>query len=503
MHWGKCSIWEGTGQIPKLWHHFRKNESDDKAIKVSFGESSCSIDSGVRPHGKILAPITADGSVHLGSLAPSVNLFQDIPSHIDKSWVTRDVAVILNDSIFSPGNHFQHMAQLAMQILNQACNEADAKGGTWKVKFWDVCLLSWFYPLMVVGITKIQVSVQNQAAQLSFLLLLDLYVHICNRNALDGSWVNSVERIMSLLNLRLQRIAYRDMCATAKVEKMVHQCNRMPLLHEKAIDVPEIINEWTIWIQKVIADTSTRLGWLSGLEVRCSPSSHLSSPSGIPCGWTQQVLFSTLLVRAVGCRRQAVLSTIHRIDVRENDKLWGAQFKGRNVVVHSSCDTDDITLLKELLIKKCLEYSDKWRMKSETKSELRNMPIFMSNCSWMAVIKSKEVRGDLRRSSDLLCFVEHQMPVTWKMLRADFHFLSFSKVWHLQCTVNIQPNERCMPSPTYNWVPPGTKVICPSKLDLGGNRYGRNTLNFFWLLTWHNYLTYIPSTEVLAGIHVH
>jgi hypothetical protein len=110
-------------------------ESDDKA-KIPFGDPGRAIDSNARPHGRILAGIdnttendaapktkiadALDRSYHVGSISPSVNLFQAIPSRLDESWVGGGVKVTLNDSVFEGSNGMKHYAELALQVLQIA-----------------------------------------------------------------------------------------------------------------------------------------------------------------------------------------------------------------------------------------------------------------------------------------------------------------------------------------------------------------------------------------------
>jgi len=339
----------------KLSHFLLKVESDDKA-KVAFGEPSHPVDTGVRPHGRIVAPVAINGvaiiedaldhSFHLGSLTPSVNLFQIIPTHIDSSWVTGDVKVTINDSVFRPSNGFQHFAQLALQIINCACIEAGQNSLVSLRAYKSLAadskiLIMSFIPSIVLlstdgGGDHKNTNLQNQAAQLSFLLLLDLHCFICNRNAPDGSWVNSVERVMSLLNLGLQHTAYaRKKCETSRIEKMVHQCNSMSMLREKAQQMPAIESEWTEDIKPVIEGITERFKALT--------------------------------------------------------------LKGRKVVVVDTGDTDDVVLLKELLLEECPDYNDQLRKKSDLKS----MPNFRDRLTWGGGRQTNylsEIRGSDNRT---------------------------------------------------------------------------------------------------------
>lgn len=77
-------------------------------------------------------------------------------------------------------------------------------------------------------------STQNQAAQLSLLILFDLHIKISIRNAPDGSYINYVEWVMSVLNLGLQHLSWAcHKGINEDVEKIVSSCSSMSALREK------------------------------------------------------------------------------------------------------------------------------------------------------------------------------------------------------------------------------------------------------------------------------
>jgi hypothetical protein len=110
-------------------------ESDDKA-KIPFGNPGRAIDTNARPYGRILAGIehqsssdksprarvaeALDHSYHLGYLSASVNLFQEIPSRLEQSWVQGQIKVTLDDSVFNGSHGMKNYAELALQILQRA-----------------------------------------------------------------------------------------------------------------------------------------------------------------------------------------------------------------------------------------------------------------------------------------------------------------------------------------------------------------------------------------------
>jgi len=141
---------------------------------------------------------------------------------------------------------------------------------------------------------------------------------------------------MSLLNLGLQHTAYaRKKCETSRIEKMVHQCNSMSMLREKAQQMPAIESEWTEAIKPVIEGITERFKALT--------------------------------------------------------------LKGRKVVVVDTGDTDDVVLLKELLLEECPDYNDQLRKKSDLKS----MPNFRDRLTWGGGRQTNylsEIRGSDNRT---------------------------------------------------------------------------------------------------------
>jgi hypothetical protein len=72
---------------------------------------------------------------------------------------------------------------------------------------------------------------QNIAASLALIELLQLHVCVNNHSAPDGSWVKSIERCINLLNLALAHHSYaRDDCATR--EHLVKSYTSMKALRD-------------------------------------------------------------------------------------------------------------------------------------------------------------------------------------------------------------------------------------------------------------------------------
>jgi hypothetical protein len=104
---------------------------------------------------------------------------------------------------------------------------------------------------MVGGHDHTNTLVQNECASLAFVLFLKLAGIVNNHDAPDGSWINSVERIMQLLNLGTAHQSHaREECAT--LEGLVHGCNSMKRLRQIGIAQPEIVIEWNDAVEPVI-----------------------------------------------------------------------------------------------------------------------------------------------------------------------------------------------------------------------------------------------------------
>lgn len=128
------------------------------------------------------------------------------------------------------------------------------------------------------------------------------------------------------------------------------------------------------------------------------------------------------------------------------ERFKALTLKGRKVVVVDTGDTDDVVLLKKLLLEECPDYNDQLRKKSDLKS----MPIFRDRLTWGGGRQTNylsEIRGsDNRTPGWLKSFVAQQMPLPWKRSASDQHYLSFQEVRQLQISSNVQTDERYMPS---------------------------------------------------------
>jgi hypothetical protein len=202
------------GNVPEsscLSDFFISVESDDKA-KIPFGNPGRAIDTNARPHGLILAGIEhqyssnksprarvakeLDHSYHLGFLSASVNLFQEIPSQLNQSWVQGQIKVTLKDSVFNGYHGMKHYAELALKILQRASRRHgkimfENLRRFMEMKEEDKNELLAFVPVVLFirhdgGHDHKSTLLQNIAALVAFVELFQLHALVNNRNAPDG-----------------------------------------------------------------------------------------------------------------------------------------------------------------------------------------------------------------------------------------------------------------------------------------------------------------------------
>lgn len=166
---------------------------DDKA-KVSYGEPGHVLSTGVRGR-MTLTPVTTtlvaeDRDVyHKGSFTPSVYFKCFIPSSPKESFCRGTVKVVLNDTIYQTSNLFWHAASMC-RIYKQSINQT-----TVLLKFSD-------------GGTDQRNTLESvKCSMVAIFLKLNLDLLVAARCSLGQSWINPVERIMSILNLGLQNCA--------------------------------------------------------------------------------------------------------------------------------------------------------------------------------------------------------------------------------------------------------------------------------------------------------
>lgn len=210
---------------------------DDKA-KVSVGEPDVYLSTGVRGNA-CLAPVNstlgaADHDVSKkGSLTPSVVLQCYIPEITDKSFVRGQVSVFLNDSVFQASSPFRHAVQLIKSIREQV--EVPAV----LLKFSD-------------GGSDYRNNLQSvQCSLICNFKELDLELLVAARRAPGQSWINPVERVMSVLNLGLQNFSLSRKACSDDMERLLHKYNGMDDLRNAGTVNPGLKTAWSESVEDV------------------------------------------------------------------------------------------------------------------------------------------------------------------------------------------------------------------------------------------------------------
>ena len=197
---------------------------DDKS-KLDYGEPGYVLSSGVRGK-KSLLPMTSvlgalDHDVNQrGSLTPSVILDVDIPPKYD-SFYRGQVTVTLKDSVFEASSPFRHAQEILEYI--QDCSDTKSILQVYSDGGPDHRLVYHSVKLSLIAVFK----------------KLNLDMLIAARTAPGHSWVNPVERIMSILNLAYQNMALNREETTSDIEHEIRKTNGLASLRKvKGLEEP-------------------------------------------------------------------------------------------------------------------------------------------------------------------------------------------------------------------------------------------------------------------------
>ena len=221
--------------------------SDDKA-KVKVGEPDKPISTGVRGResiASVASTLTAlDHDMGKASITPSVILqvSKEVKS-VDESFVRGKVGVTLNDSVFEGSNPFRHAAMLVKFLergeipnilLKYSDGGTDQRNTLESVRCATICLFK----------------------------ELNLDMVIASRCAPGHSFMNPVERVMSVLNIGLQNCALEREKMEDEKEALVKRCSSASEVRKLAVKSPEIETNWKDSIRpvkEVIAQRFQRL----------------------------------------------------------------------------------------------------------------------------------------------------------------------------------------------------------------------------------------------------
>ena len=185
--------------------------------------------------------VAADHDMSKSSLTPSVYLHCNTPSSVDKSFVTGQMNVAVNNSVLQQSSPFRHAVLLA--------NSLKAKGE---------------YPKVILKFSDGGTDQRNnleavKCASIALFKELDLDLLVPARCAPGNSWVNPPERVMRILNLGLQN------CALERNpdDDLFSRANSMSQIRDLVFKSPELKQKWVSSIEPVQALIEGRFRRLS------------------------------------------------------------------------------------------------------------------------------------------------------------------------------------------------------------------------------------------------
>lgn len=172
---------------------------DDKA-KLKYGEPGHLISSGTRGRSSIIPStstlIAEDHDVHnKGSITPSVILDIDIPDDPQDSFYRGKVCAILKDSVYEPSNSFRTVYELEQYLR-----------GANRSQLWEDVKI-----LIIYTDGGTEHNITHESVKIPLCLLFQrspqLELLVALRTAPGQSYINYVERTMSILNIGFQNVA--------------------------------------------------------------------------------------------------------------------------------------------------------------------------------------------------------------------------------------------------------------------------------------------------------
>ncbi|XP_074641196.1 uncharacterized protein LOC141898942 [Tubulanus polymorphus] len=184
---------------------------DDKH-KIKLGEpkflvAACERGRQVLVAGNKLFEVADHDFTKMG-IIPSVTLKINVPKSIEESFYTGTVYVNLKDSVFEPSSPLRHAAELH-SILKKEIRQ----------------------PILLLytdgGPDHRLNYITVQLSYLCIFLQLNLDCLIAVRTAPNSSWINSVERVMSVVNMALQCVGPMREESTENFEILLKGCNSL------------------------------------------------------------------------------------------------------------------------------------------------------------------------------------------------------------------------------------------------------------------------------------
>uniref|UniRef100_A0A1X7VKI3 Uncharacterized protein n=1 Tax=Amphimedon queenslandica TaxID=400682 RepID=A0A1X7VKI3_AMPQE len=175
------------------------------------------------------------------SLVPSVVFILNIPEQISDSWYSGSVYVGVKDLIFEPSSPFRHHTEL-FSVLKQVSLDKPV-----------LFVYSDGGPDHRVTYLYVQLSL------IALFLNLDLEYLCVGRTAPYHSWCNSVERIMSIINLGLQCVELARFKMSDEFEKEVSKCSSLTDLRRRLFQRKEDVKQSLSPLKSTLHSIFTRL----------------------------------------------------------------------------------------------------------------------------------------------------------------------------------------------------------------------------------------------------
>lgn len=294
-----------TATLFKYLKHFSVQYRDhtlllscDDKHNIQVGEPQhavAALDRGKRVLGHEGIPILAlDHDFTKAKVTPSVSLVIDIPASPSETFYRGKVYTHVKDSIFSPSSPLVHCSELE-DILSASCPGGNVP------------------PILALytdgGPDHRPTYGSVQVALLGVFKRYDLDMLVACRTAPGQSFINPVERIMSLLNLALQGIALERSPMAAEYEDLLKSCSSMAEIRETAAKTPSLQSAYVNSVQPCIDLIVSRFNRLSLKEERVCAMSSCADDDDLDCLFSFAKLIDSDLTRDMTTKKELILRT--------------------------------------------------------------------------------------------------------------------------------------------------------------------------------------------------
>ena len=240
------------------WAHFQC--LDDKAI-IPVGEPCMPVSTGVRArHGCLVvgsapAPVALDHDYHVSGIVPSVCFVVKIPADSpNDSFYNGTVHVTVKDKVLEPSSPVRHAAETVALMRQHHSTDGVVLDNPILFRYTDG------------GPDHRTTFVSVQAAAILEFIALDLDMMVCVRTAPCQSYHNPAERMMSLLNIALQNVAYARPPMTNILESQMKSLNTLKALRRAFVRNPVLKNQFKESMHSCVQSVKDRFAVLERNE---------------------------------------------------------------------------------------------------------------------------------------------------------------------------------------------------------------------------------------------